>query len=34
VPEKFKAVHFTRLPGGEATPEFAGRLQDLLSARH
>ena len=22
VPEKFKAVHFTRLPGGEPTPEF------------
>jgi hypothetical protein len=34
VPEKFKAVHFTRLPGGEATPEFARRLQDLLSTRH
>ena len=34
VPEKFKAVHFTRLPGGEVTPEFARRLQDLLSSRH
>jgi hypothetical protein len=34
VPEKFKTVHFTRLPGGEATPEFARRLQDLLSTRH
>ena len=34
VPEKFKAVHFTRLPGGEVTPEFARRLQDLLSTRH
>lgn len=33
VPEKFKAVHFTRLPAGEITPEFARRLQDLLSAR-
>jgi hypothetical protein len=33
VPEKFKTVHFTRLPGGEITPEFAGRLQGLLSAR-
>ena len=32
VPDKFKAVHFTRLPGGEVTPEFARRLQDLLSA--
>jgi hypothetical protein len=34
VPEKFKAVHFTRLAGGEVSPEFARRLQDLLSARH
>jgi hypothetical protein len=34
VPEKFKAVHFTRLPGGEVSPEFARRLQDLLSTRH
>lgn len=33
VPEKFKAVHFARLPAGEITPEFARRLQDLLSAR-
>ena len=33
VPEKFRAVHFTRLPGGEVTPEFANRLRDLLSAR-
>src|SRR6476646_10063378 len=34
VPEKFKAVHFTRLAGGEVTPEFARHLQDLLSTRH
>jgi hypothetical protein len=33
VPDKFKAVHFTRLPGGTATPEFVQRLQELLSAR-
>jgi hypothetical protein len=33
VPEKFKAVHFTRLPEGNVTPEFARRLQELLSAR-
>ena len=33
VPEKFKTVHFTRLPGGEVSSEFARRLQDLLSAR-
>jgi ubiquitin len=34
VPEKFKAVHFTRLPGGEVTPEFARRLKDLLAGRN
>src|SRR5215831_15758190 len=33
VPEKFKSVHFTWLPGGEVSPEFARRLQELLSAR-
>jgi hypothetical protein len=33
VPEKFKAVHFTRLPGGEVPPEFVRRLQDLLASR-
>jgi TIR domain/SIR2-like domain len=33
VPEKFKAVHFTRLPGGEVSPEFATRMRDLLSTR-
>jgi len=32
-PEKFKAIHFTRLPGGEPTPEFTRRLQDFLAAR-
>jgi hypothetical protein len=34
VPDKFKAVHFTRLAQGEVTSEFARRLQDLLSTRH
>src|SRR4030095_15231301 len=34
VPERFKAVHFTRLPGGEITPEVARRLQDLRSGRN
>jgi hypothetical protein len=29
VPDKFKSVHFTRLPDGEVTPEFAKRLADL-----
>lgn len=33
VPEKFKAVHFTRLAAGEATPEFVGRLREFFSAR-
>lgn len=33
VPEKFKAVHFTRLPGGEVPAEFARRLQELTAAR-
>ena len=31
VPERFKALHFTRLPGGEVSPEFAQRLKDFLS---
>jgi hypothetical protein len=34
VPERFKALHFTRLPGGEVSPEFARRLQELLSTRN
>jgi hypothetical protein len=33
VPDKFKAVHISRLPGGEPTPEFLRRLQDLFSGR-
>ena len=33
VPDRFKALHFTRLPGGEVSPEFAQRLKDLLSVR-
>ncbi|MBI4623890.1 MAG: toll/interleukin-1 receptor domain-containing protein [Verrucomicrobia bacterium] len=33
VPEKFKALHFTRLPGGEISPEFARRLQELFAAK-
>ncbi len=32
-PEKFKAVHFARLQGGEPTPEFVQRLQELLNAQ-
>ena len=33
VPERFKALHFTRLPGGEITPEFARRLAEFTRAR-
>ena len=32
-PEKFKAVHFSRAPGGEPPPEFTRRLQELTAAR-
>jgi hypothetical protein len=32
-PEKFKAMHFTRLPGGEPTPEFTRRLKEFLASR-
>ena len=30
VPDKFKALHFTPLPGGQVTPEFAQRLTDFM----
>ncbi len=33
VPEKFKALHFTRLPGGEPPPEFTRRLAELTGGR-
>jgi hypothetical protein len=33
VPEKFKALHFTHLSGGQVTPEFARRLSDFMQAR-
>lgn len=33
VPDRFRSVHFTRLPGGEISPEFARRLADLLASR-
>jgi len=32
VPDKFRAVHFTHLEGGDASPEFVGRLRELLNA--
>src|SRR6476469_1281840 len=34
VPDKFKALHITRLPAGDVTPEFAQHLHDFLTARH
>jgi hypothetical protein len=33
VPDRFRALHFTQLPGGVVTPEFCRRLGDFLSAR-
>jgi hypothetical protein len=33
VPEKFRALHMSRLPGGEPTPEFLRRLQELSRGR-
>ena len=30
VPDRFKTVHFTHLPGGEVSDEFARRLQDCM----
>ncbi|MGC8518715.1 MAG: toll/interleukin-1 receptor domain-containing protein [Steroidobacteraceae bacterium] len=33
VPERFRALHFTSLPDGAVTPEFAARLAELTRAR-
>jgi hypothetical protein len=33
VPDKFKALHITRMADGEPTPEFLRRLKDLFSGR-
>ena len=33
VPDKFRALHFTQLPAGLVTPEFAQRLKDFMTAR-
>jgi len=33
VPEKFRALHMSRLPGGEPTPEFLRRLRELSLGR-
>jgi hypothetical protein len=33
VPDRFKALHFTQLPGGRVVPEFAQRLGDFPRAR-
>ena len=34
VPDRFKALHITRIPGGEVSPEFTRHLSDFLTARH
>ena len=31
VPDRFRSLHFTRLDGGEVTPEFARRLHELAT---
>ena len=33
VPDKFKALHFTHLPGGAVRQEFAQRVTDFMKAR-
>lgn len=33
VPDRFKALHFTQLAGGQVSPEFAARLGDFMRAR-
>jgi len=33
VPDKFRALHFSALPGGEVPAEFAARLADFVRAR-
>jgi hypothetical protein len=33
VPERFKALHFTQLPGGQVTPEFAQRLAEFMRGK-
>jgi hypothetical protein len=33
VPDRFKSLHFTQLPGGQVPEEFAQRLRDFMRAR-
>ena len=33
VPDKFKALHFTQLPGGQVSVEFSSRLENFMRAR-
>jgi TIR domain/SIR2-like domain len=33
VPDKFKTLHFTQLPSGQVSADFAGRLADFMRAR-
>ena len=34
VPDRFRALHFNSLPGGQVTPEFARRLREFFAARN
>jgi hypothetical protein len=31
VPDKFKALHILQMPGGDPSPDFVLRLQELLA---
>jgi hypothetical protein len=33
IPDRFRNLHFTRLPGGQVSPDFARRLQDFMAPR-
>ena len=33
VPDRFKSLHFARLPGGEPTPAFVRRVAEILASR-
>lgn len=33
VPERFRALHFSELPGGEVTPRFAQRIAEAMRSR-
>jgi hypothetical protein len=33
IPDRFRTLHFTRLPGGQVSADFARRLQDFMTPR-